>query len=86
MSVINEFNKRVWNSQHVVTQRGMNQMTPKERRDFYEIAVKQGCEIWVFPDALIPEVEKEFPGEELLKAMPKYLERHPESLERWRPN
>jgi len=85
MSDVTEFGKRCWDCRHIVTQRGLDHMSPSERRDFYEIAVKQGNEIWVFRDALIPEVEKAFPGEELLKAMPRYVEQHPDVLKQWRP-
>ena len=47
---------------------------------------KTKVDLFIFPDALMPDVEKEFPEEEPVNAMHKYVQNHPEvELQKWEP-
>jgi hypothetical protein len=51
-------------------------MSEKEREEFREVHYR--FDLRVFPDALRGEAQKEFPGEEFVKAMRHYVDKHPE--------
>jgi hypothetical protein len=62
------------------------EMPFKDRKHFVEAS--KDSDVLVFPDALMPDVEKEFPVEEAITAKRKYLSRHPEKqneCEKWKP-
>jgi hypothetical protein len=62
-----------------------NEMSLEERKQFMEMS-KTKVDLFIFPDVLMPDVEREFPGEEPLNAVYKYVHHHPEvELQKWEP-
>jgi hypothetical protein len=60
-------------------------MSLEERKQFIEMS-KTKVDLFIFPDVLMPDVEREFPGEEPLNAVYKYVHHHPEvELQKWEP-
>jgi hypothetical protein len=55
---------------------GHTTMSEKGREEFREMHYR--FDLRVFPDALRGEAQKEFPGEEFVKAMRHYVDKHPE--------
>ena len=60
------------------------EMPLKDKKGFVGMAGK--VDMLIFPDVLMPDVEREFPGEEPLNAVYKYVHHHPEvELQKWEP-
>jgi hypothetical protein len=50
------------------------------------VGVASKADMFIFPDALMPDAEREFPGQEPVEAMYKYIRHHPEvELQKWEP-
>jgi hypothetical protein len=60
------------------------EMSFEERKELVD-ASKAKVDLFIFPDALMPDAEREFPGEERLNAMQKYVLQHPEVVQKWEP-
>ena len=60
------------------------EMSLDERKELVE-ASKTHFLLFIFPDASMPDAEKEFPGQEPLRLMQQYVLRHPEVVQRWEP-
>jgi hypothetical protein len=59
---------------------------PFEERKGLVNASKTKVDLFIFPDALMPDAEREFPGEESVNAMYKYVQQHREvELQKWEP-
>jgi hypothetical protein len=61
------------------------EMSFEERKQFVE-ASKAKVDLFIFPDALMPDAEREFPGQEPVEVIQKYVQNHPEvELKKWQP-
>jgi hypothetical protein len=76
----------------IMTQRAIDRLivesTPAQLKQWYTGWKERGFDILIFPDELIPELEKEFPGKEITGGMVEYIKRHPEigyTLKKWSP-
>jgi hypothetical protein len=61
------------------------EMSFEERKQFVEMS-KAKVDLFIFPDALMPDAEREFPGQEPVEVIQKYVKHHPEvELQKWEP-
>ena len=62
------------------------EMPLEERKAFVEMS-KTRADLFIFPDALMPDLEKEFPGQEPAVVMLNYIKQHHREVElqRWEP-
>jgi hypothetical protein len=62
------------------------EMPLEERKQFVELS-KTNVDLFIFPDALMPDVEKEFPGQEPTVVMLNYIQQHHREVElqKWEP-
>jgi hypothetical protein len=60
-------------------------MPLNERKALVE-ASKSKADMFIFPDALMPDAEREFPGKDPAEVIQKYAHHHPKvELQKWEP-
>jgi hypothetical protein len=60
------------------------EMSLDERKALVKTS-KTHARLFIFPDALMPDAEKEFPGQEPVQMIHQYAQLHPEVVQQWEP-